>query len=261
MPVPTRLYGAVWFFLFVLRPLLARLGSKPRLEPVGDSLNLMLCSERNTRHVTRLSPAELNALAADLLIDAHADAARGWRFSPLHRLILFLIPLTNAWPSRKLRLLTGWAANAVLNNWRYHVGQIIACLDVPGGGLLIRCMLALSVPFAHSPSAVALQGWTLAEQDAWIAAPSGPAAFRSCIGVVDATYIRIERPADYATERRYYSTYKKYHAMFFLAIIDRQGECALRTVAVDVCTCSSVACLLLRSLPRRRWRESSSRHE
>ena len=88
-----------------------------------------------------------------------------------------------------------------------------------------------------------MQGWTLAEQDAWIAAPAGPAAFRDCIGIVDATYIRIQRPSDSATERRFYSTYKKYHAMFFLAIIDRQGECnAEHAVRRD--TCSSVACLL-----------------
>jgi len=55
-------------------------------------------------------------------------------------------------------------------------------------------------------------------------AHGGPAAFHDCIGFVDATYIRVERPAVYALERRLYSTYKKYHAVFFLAIVDRSGR-------------------------------------
>lgn len=70
----------------------------------------------------------------------------------------------------------------------------------------------------------ALSAWSLAEQDAWIAAPQGPPAFADCIGIVDATYIRVQRPRSYALERRCYSTYKKYHALFFLAIVDRRGE-------------------------------------
>lgn len=72
-------------------------------------------------------------------------------------------------------------------------------------------------------TADAIAGWTLAEQDAWIAAPAGPSAFFDCLGIVDATYIRIPRPKDARQERRLYSTYKKYHAVFFLAIIDRAG--------------------------------------
>jgi len=63
----------------------------------------------------------------------------------------------------------------------------------------------------------------MAEQDAWIAAPTGPAEFHDCIGFVDATYIRVERPKVYSLERRLYSTYKKYHAVFFVAIVDRLG--------------------------------------
>ena len=53
-------HAAAWFFLFILRPLFARLGSKPRLHPIGDSLQLMLASARHTLHVTRFTPAELH---------------------------------------------------------------------------------------------------------------------------------------------------------------------------------------------------------
>lgn len=55
-------------------------------------------------------------------------------------------------------------------------------------------------------------------------APSGPARFANCIGIVDATYVRVQRPRDTVKERRLYSQYKKYHAIFFLAIIDRRGQ-------------------------------------
>src|SRR4051794_3186330 len=102
-------------------------------------------------------------------------------------------------------------------------------------------------PLPRACTADALQGWTLAEQDAWIAAPTGPAAFHSCIGIVDATYIRIERPAEYATERRYYSTYKKTHAMFFLAIVDRTGQRA-SSAAMHTVSAVSMPHLLIRCM-------------
>jgi hypothetical protein len=56
-------------------------------------------------------------------------------------------------------------------------------------------LLSLSVLPADS-----ITEWTLAEQDAWIADPQGPAAFRDCIGIVDATYVRVQRPKEYALE-------------------------------------------------------------
>jgi len=68
--------------------------------------------------------------------------------------------------------------------------------------------------------------------------------------MVDATYIRVERPKRYALERRLYSTYKKYHAVFFMAIVDRRGQqqhCSAAD-AQACCPCSSCclsACLWL----------------
>ena len=53
--------------------------------------------------------------------------------------------------------------------------------------------------------------------------PFGPADFADCIGIVDGVYFRVERPKDAKLERRLYSTYKKYHSVFFLVIIDRRG--------------------------------------
>jgi hypothetical protein len=95
-------------------------------------------------------------------------------------------------------------------------------------GRLLRS-LGLSDQVAHSRACVcaaadAIAGWTLAEQDAWIAAPIGPQAFQHAIGIVDATYVHIQRPKNTQQERRLYSTYKKHHAVFFLAIIDRTGR-------------------------------------
>ena len=85
-------------------------------------------------------------------------------------------------------------------------------------------LLPLCLSLSHCPIADAISGWTSAEQDAWIADPIGPAEFHHCIGAVDATYVRIQRPKRYADERRLYSTYKKYHAVFFICILDRAGQ-------------------------------------
>ena len=101
-------------------------------------------------------------------------------------------------------------------------------------------------------AADALDGWTLAEQDEWIAHPHGDPLFYDCIGIVDATYVRVQRPTVYAVERRMYSTYKKYHAMFFLAIIDRAGEQRDITYSRAILVCSSLlACWYVRSIPHR----------
>ena len=62
------------------------------------------------------------------------------------------------------------------------------------------------------------------DQNAWIAAPAGPAEFHGCIGIVDAMYIKVQRPQRYALERRLFSTYKKSHSVFFMAIVDRRGH-------------------------------------
>ena len=120
------------YYLFVLVPA-ARWGhTKPRLAPAVARLDLMLRSSSMCAAVTRFTRAELFELASDLLISVGAPTTGNWRFAPFHRLILFLIVFGNAWPSRKLRMTLGWAANSVLNNWRYHIDHIVECLDAPG---------------------------------------------------------------------------------------------------------------------------------
>jgi len=100
----------------------------------------------------------------------------------------------------------------------------------------------------------------MAEQDAWIVAPIGPQAFSHAIGIVDATYVRIQRPKNTQQERRLYSTYKKYHAVFFLAIIDRTGQ--LQHAAAGEgwladCVLIIWSAILLRPLPRcGRWQSA-----
>lgn len=84
-----------------------------------------------------------------------------------------------------------------------------------------------------------IRGWTLDEQDQWREHPEGPEEFHSCIGIVDGTYIRVERPKEYTMERRLYSIYKKYHSVFFLCIIDRYGSFLQAQVDEHDC-CSSL---------------------
>ena len=90
--------------------------------------------------------------------------------------------------------------------------------------MLLLITLRLLLCAAAVPTAYAITGWSQEEQQAWIDARYGPAAFQDCIGIVDATYIEVERPKRYALERRLYSTYKKMHSVFFLAIVDRYGQ-------------------------------------
>lgn len=127
--------------MLVVQPRLAAAGSRPRLIPLTRTLALLERSPRMCRLITRFSVAEVHQLAADLLIDPRSRACGRWRYTPLHRLLIFLICLSNYWPSRKLSLATGWAANAVLNNWRYHIHQIISVLDIAGGGRCTRGLL------------------------------------------------------------------------------------------------------------------------
>lgn len=252
------LTALAFYYAFLLLPS-ARWGhSKPRLTPARERIESHLRCPRLCRAVTRLSPAELRALAADLHISAHAAADGNWRLSPLQRLFAFLVCFSNSWPSRKLRLALGWAANSVLDNWRFHIHHIIDVLDAEGsrqshmawhtGARSSLCLLVLS---ACSPPAVCpfvlltshrvslraclcpclccapadrIEAWTPEEQRQWLAAPAvDAAAFPECIGIVDATYLRVQRPKQNQQERRVYSTYKKHHALFFLAIVDRRG--------------------------------------
>ena len=102
-----------------------RLGKKPRLNPASRMLDHILLSPTLCAANTRFTPRELRMLANSLLINPDGDIEGNWRFRPLHRLMLFLLMFGNALPSRKLSACTGWAAHAVLNNWRYHIEQIV----------------------------------------------------------------------------------------------------------------------------------------
>ena len=77
-----------------------------------------------------------------------------------------------------------------------------------------------------------------------MAAARGPPQFADCIGIVDATYIRVQRPKNPELERRLYSTYKKYHAVFFIVIVDRDGKLRKRKrSARHALTCSPLLLL------------------
>lgn len=121
-----------WYLLFVLLPLFRRALPKPRLAPHRSDLDQLLLSNQRCKTITRFTVTELEQIAQDLLINAHASISGNWRFNPLHRLALALVWLSNSLPSRKHQFNTGWAANAVLNNMRYHVDAIIENLGSEG---------------------------------------------------------------------------------------------------------------------------------
>lgn len=123
-----------WYWLFVLTPAMQAALPKERLLPHRLDLQAMLMSNRWTQEITRFTADEIHMLAHDLLINPDALITSNWRFSPLHRLVLALIWLSNALPSRKHSLNVGWASNAVLNNARYHIDAIIEHLGADGAG-------------------------------------------------------------------------------------------------------------------------------
>jgi len=133
MPLPTHVLAAVcWFWLFIILPRLRRSDDKPRLLPRRSAFDSLLHVPHQCASLLRLTPSEIYALAAVLGIDTNAGLSGNWRFTPLQRLLIFLFVFSNQSPSRKLRFTIGWAANAVLNNLRWHIDQIIAVLDAPG---------------------------------------------------------------------------------------------------------------------------------
>lgn len=133
MANPVVVAAAGWYAT-VLIPLLGKSDVRPRLTPLSDTLDKMLRNKSMCQLITRFTPGELYKLADTLGVASQQRTRGRWRFTPLHRLIIFLLSVTNYWPSRKMRLSTGWAANAILNNWRNHIAQIVTVLDEPGGG-------------------------------------------------------------------------------------------------------------------------------
>jgi hypothetical protein len=102
---------------------------RARLRPHTGQVEQALASDERCKDVVRLTSAELDALARDLRLYRPDDHTLNWRFTPRQRLFLALYLFSNYAPSRKLRFSVGWSANSHLNNWRYHIGQIITCLD------------------------------------------------------------------------------------------------------------------------------------
>jgi hypothetical protein len=87
---------------------------------------------------------------------------------------------------------------------------------------------------------IGLNGWTPAEQASWVAKPSVE-EFPQCIGIVDGWYLQINRPM--LQPGKYYSQYKKHHAILFLIIIDRVGRIRLMSDAIAAGNQSETSCL------------------
>jgi hypothetical protein len=233
MPLaPHILAAAAWYYLFIIVPLAHYGHQKPRLHAQRERVQHAMQQAHSCLALSRLTQAELLQLAEILGIDSDEQPAGNWRFSAMERLFIALHTLSGAQAWRRAQHQWGWAYNSISMNMQQTVELIIQRLDAPDSGtcLLItarRCLLSLCSPRAVCRAAVtayAIAGWSQDEQQEWIDVQYGPAEFRDCIGIVDATYIEVERPARYALERRLYSTYKKTHAVFFLAIVDRYGQ-------------------------------------
>ena len=199
-PPPHILAAAAWFYLFVMLPL-ARYGhSKPRLAAQQQRIDHVLASERRCLQITRFTHAELMELCELLGIRTDEQAHGNWRFSELHRLVIALYCLSAQQCLRHAKQQWGWAMNSISNNIELMCELIISRLDAPDSGSTCctahhggqRLFASLLTMLCVCCAADAISGWTMAEQDAWIAAPAAPAEFHDCIGIVDATYIKVQ---------------------------------------------------------------------
>ena len=69
----------------------------------------------------------------------------------------------------------------------------------------------------------AIRGWSDDEQRTF-KENNSYTLFKNCIGIVDGVYVRVYRPVEFAAQPRYYSYYKGYHALLFMAVTDRKGR-------------------------------------
>ena len=224
------LAAAGYFWCFLISPSLHHTTKRPRLTPIAQRIDRQLLVRSHCRALIRISPDELKQLCTLLFVNVDAAARlSNWRYSQFHRVIIALYCLSNVQTLRKASFTWGWSLASLQHNLHSFVNLVIHHLGSATSGTCSPiCMSATRNCSSHTTDprisvAYRIDGWTYDEQQQWMQNPFGPADFVDCIGIVDGVYFRVERPKDAKLERRLYSTYKKYHSVFFLVIIDRRG--------------------------------------
>jgi hypothetical protein len=182
---------------------------RPRIPNPFPLHNQLLSTRVNDfSTLTRMEVNEVKGLLRELNVDG-SHYSHQHKYNPFDRLVCFLLVLTDSMRYRRLQLEYQWAIGSVWLNERFWVDQVISVLNAP-----------------NSPDSI--NWWSVDEMIEFRNAP--PTAivpadrFRFCIGSVDGTYLRIQRPAKGQGESWYYSAYVKSHAILFITVIDRYGR-------------------------------------
>ena len=149
-----------------------------------------------------MSIAEVSALCVRLVHDT--GFAGHYKYTPLHRLVAYLIQLGHNYHYRHLRTHFDWADGSIRRNLTYWTDQVLGILDADDSIDNIR------IWNQHDCSDFRRQPYVT--------------RFRNCIGCVDSIFIEIYRPGDRESQSRYFSWYKKMHTLFFTVMCDRTGK-------------------------------------
>ena len=136
--------------------------------------------------LTRFRLEEAQELCILIGLDPTSTRTGRFKITPFQRFTVFLLSMADSIRLRRLRAEFGWSKDSIRINNLWLTEQIINVLDSP-----------------NSPDRI--DGWNNDEISNFLSNPSVQ-LFQQCIGVVDATYIRIQRPLDPLLERRYYSS-------------------------------------------------------
>jgi hypothetical protein len=175
---------------------------KPRLPVRMPTFVKVLHEDIQCQAYCRMSIAEVSALCVRLVHDT--GFAGHYKYTPLHRLVAYLIQLGHNYHYRHLRTHFDWADGSIRRNLTYWTDQVLGILDADNSIDNIRIWNENDFSdFRRQPHVT---------------------RFKNCIGCVDSIFIEIYRPGDRESQSRYFSWYKKMHTLFFTVICDRTGK-------------------------------------
>ena len=146
MPLAAHLaIAAAWFWWVTISFQLHHALPRPRLHARRSAVDNRIRSERHSRDLIRLSPAEFKQLCQLLFV---TDVQKGnWRFTSAQRCIIALYSLANQHPLRKASVTFGWSIASLQYNLHWFVDRVIEHLDHPASR---QCSPLAACPFAPS---------------------------------------------------------------------------------------------------------------
>ena len=124
---PHILCASAWWWQFGIAPTLHHHNPRPRLETRTDSVEQIITRRRLPLDLIRITTREFNHLCALLFVKPVKSG--NWRYSPTHRLVIFLYCIANYQPLRKASFTFGWSIASLQRNVHEYVERVLECLD------------------------------------------------------------------------------------------------------------------------------------